>query len=249
MTIKIFPYKSGSKSAKALSEALGAKRLKHEGSVWKEKPGDMVINWGSSRQLPYRCVLNKPEAVYKAVDKLLALKAMAMHGVVVPPFTTEPQVALQWLLDGSTLVARTKLRGHSGDGIVILQQGEPFIEAPLYVKYVAKKDEYRVHMDRSGYVIDQQRKARNLDVADEDVNWKVRNHANGFIFMREGVDVPPIALGECELAIRALGLDFGAVDIIYNELHNEWYVLEVNTACGLEGTTLDNYVKHFRAEL
>jgi D-alanine-D-alanine ligase-like ATP-grasp enzyme len=41
-------------------------------------------------------------------------------------------------------------------------------------------------------------------------------------------------------------LDFGAVDVIWNEKEDKYYVLEVNTACGLEGTTLDKYVEQFR---
>ena len=44
-------------------------------------------------------------------------------------------------------------------------------------------------------------------------------------------------------AIKALGLDFGAVDIIYNEAEDQHYVLEVNTAPGLEGTTLQKYTE------
>ena len=44
------------------------------------------------------------------------------------------------------------------------------------------------------------------------------------------------------LAIKVLGLDFGAVDIIYNKQEDKWYVLEVNTAPGIYGTTLDKYV-------
>jgi D-alanine-D-alanine ligase-like ATP-grasp enzyme len=48
------------------------------------------------------------------------------------------------------------------------------------------------------------------------------------------------------MAIKSLGLDFGAIDMIYNERRNQYYVLEVNTACGLTGTTLDKYVEVFK---
>ena len=47
--MKIIPYKAGSESAKALAEELGIARLKLEGSRWKGKAGDVVINWGTSR--------------------------------------------------------------------------------------------------------------------------------------------------------------------------------------------------------
>jgi D-alanine-D-alanine ligase-like ATP-grasp enzyme len=47
------------------------------------------------------------------------------------------------------------------------------------------------------------------------------------------------------MAVNHLGLDFGAVDMIYNAKRNTYYVLEVNTACGLAGETLNKYVEVF----
>lgn len=114
------------------------------------------------------------------------------------------------------------------------------VNAPLYVKYIKKQQEYRVHVF-NGSVIDVQRKMRRTDTPDEDVNWQVRNHSNGFIFGREGVELSPTALTMCVASVQALGLDFGAVDMIHNERSDTYYVLEVNTACGLTGTTLEKY--------
>jgi len=52
-------------------------------------------------------------------------------------------------------------------------------------------------------------------------------------------------LDEGLASVMALGLDFGAVDIVYNENDNKAYVLEINTAPGLSGTTLEKYVEVF----
>ena len=41
-------------------------------------------------------------------------------------------------------------------------------------------------------------------------------------------------------AVNSLGLDFGAVDICEDEEGNP-YVFEVNTAPGIEGTTVEKY--------
>jgi glutathione synthase/RimK-type ligase-like ATP-grasp enzyme len=52
-----------------------------------------------------------------------------------------------------------------------------------------------------------------------------------------------------EAAIRTveiLGLDFGAVDIIWNKKQDRYYVLEVNTAPGLEGETVVRYANAFK---
>jgi hypothetical protein len=96
-------------------------------------------------------------------------------------------------------------------------------------------------------VFDVQRKARTRDVPDDEVNWKIRNTAGGFIFAREGVtpsNVHPDVLYQAQRAIAVIpGLDFGAVDVIWNRSRGGAYVLEINTAPGLEGTTLTRYTE------
>ena len=42
--IRILPYRQGSKSAKALAEALGGKVLKLENSSFIPREGDLIIN-------------------------------------------------------------------------------------------------------------------------------------------------------------------------------------------------------------
>lgn len=245
--MKLYPYKPGSASAKALAEALGIKRIKHEG---KALGVDCILNWGASsfkrKGLMGYFVFNPPEAVKKASNKLKTFRALEGH-VSIPEWTTQREQALQWFAHGFTVVARTVLNGHSGEGIFIKAPQDQGIlpEAPLYTKYVPKTQEYRIHVfrDNAFFV---QRKARNKDVPDYQVNWKVRNHGNGFIFAHKDVEVRDDAKGHAIMAVRQLGLDFGAVDIIYNRQEDQFFVLEVNTACGLEGTTLEKYVEVFK---
>ena len=164
-----------------------------------------------------------------------------------PEWTANRMCASSWLGQGFLVVARTILNGNSGAGIVLVNPGEELVRAPLYVKYVPKKQEYRVHVFQ-GNVVDVQRKARRKDVPDDAIDWKIRNHANGFIFAR-GEDlgeVPQDVLDQSVLAMNLCGLDFGAVDVIYNDKEAKAYVLEVNTAPGLSGSTLDGYVERFR---
>lgn len=238
----IYPYRKGSKSVKALREN-GFKSIKLENSRFKGRPNKTVINYGSS-SLPeevLKCrVINSPEAVSKAANKLIAFKAMAEHGVATPRFTESPEEASGWQVD---VVLRHKLNGHSGEGIEIVDgDHREMPEAPLYVEYIKKKQEYRIHVFM-GEVIDVQRKARKMDVPDEEVNWQVRNLEGGFIYAREGVELGEEPRLQALAAVEALGLDFGAVDVIWNERGDEYYVLEVNTAPGLTGTTLEKYVE------
>lgn len=247
--MKIYPYKQGSKSAKALAEALGVKRLKREGDPIREK---IVINWGSSKfeRIIYSQVVNPPLCIAKAANKLEAFKAFKNAEAPIPhPLWTDSRVeASRWLAEGVTalVVCRTELNGHSGEGIVLVDKQEALVDAPLYTAYIPKKEEYRLHV-HNGQVFFVQRKARNKDIADENVNWKIRNHGNGFIFAHKDVDVPEAAKQAAIMSVQVLGLDFGAVDIIYG-VDRKWYVLEVNCAPGIEpaSTTLEKYVEQFK---
>lgn len=120
-----------------------------------------------------------------------------------------------------------------------MEEEDDLVQAPLYTKYVKKTSEYRVHVFGED-VVQVDRKARSRSVPDEQVNWRVRNHSNGFIYERN-VDCPDDVKTQAILAVQMCGLDFGAVDVIYNNHHGLAYVLEVNTAPGLEGVTLENY--------
>jgi glutathione synthase/RimK-type ligase-like ATP-grasp enzyme len=96
-----------------------------------------------------------------------------------------------------------------------------------------------------GEVIFTQRKARKTSV--EEPNWAVRNLAGGFVYVAaEAGEGPPDELAI--KAVAALGLDFGAVDVILGR-DGQFYVLEVNTACGLEERTADKYVEAFKEML
>lgn len=242
----VYPYKAGSKSAKTLAGALGSKRIKKKNSKFRPK-GKVVINWGSS-SLPQNIIdnaiiLNHPEAVRKASNKLAAFDIMLDSMDTLPEFTKLRDVALKWIEDGHKVFCRTKLTGNSGDGIVIAETLEGLVDAPLYTKWARIDKEYRIHVFR-GEVIDKQRKARKKEVPDEDVNWKIRNLAGGFIFARGDCNPENGVEQAAVKAVKALGLDFGAVDVIYTKM-GEVKVLEINTACGLEGSTIDNYVKAF----
>ncbi len=256
MTTRVLPYQSASNSARALSEAIGCRRMKLRGSSLPDTSALTIINWGnrSTDLSGYRqaTVLNRD--LTKAANKREFFRTVEAYNhliaesdalqVSLPPSTTEQSVAQGWLNDGKSVVCRHELCGHSGEGIELVEpvDGSPaqVPSAPLYTMYTKKRDEYRVHVVM-GVVTDVQRKARNSDVAEADVNWKIRNHGNGFVFVRGGVTPPQCVLDNALATMTALELDFGAVDIIHQPRSDRAYVLEVNTACGLEGTTLDRY--------
>ena len=241
--VRIYPYNPYSRSAYRLAAGLDAMVLKTEGSKFVQRESDVIINWGSSK-CPYANPLNSVEAVVKASNKLLSFKAFKAAGVPSPDFWTNADEIPD---EAFPVVCRTILCGHSGAGIHIANTREELVLAPLYVGYVKKQDEFRVHVMGTSIIL-VQRKARRLETPNEEVNWQVRNHDNGFVFVRNEVDPGQLVLDAATAAIAALGLDFGAVDIIWNEKQQKALVLEVNTACGMEGSTVTDYAEGFKKE-
>ncbi len=244
MSIKMWAYKNGSQGAKDLAAALGIRLLKKQGSKWAPKANDAIINWGCIEPFPKQggVYVNMPHQVHMATNKLKTQRAFEGKDFCIP-FTTSRVEAENWIKQGSTVVCRQKLAGHSGEGIVIAESLEELVQAPMYTLYVKKTQEYRIHVF-NGEIIDVQRKARKGDVPDEEVNWKVRNLDGGFIFARNGVVAPAEVLRASVDAIDALGLNNGAVDVGYHKKEGT-FVYEVNTACGLAGSTLHTYAKAY----
>lgn len=240
-----YSWNEFSNTGRDLARALNAKRIKHEGSRFRGRPDKTVINYGSSSltEEVLRCrIINKPEDIAVCSHKLRFFERMsaAENGPRIPDWTTDRTQVGDWLRNGNTVVARTVLQGHSGEGIVIIEVNDLPVQAPLYTLYKKKKDEYRVHIV-GGEVIDFARKARRADFPNEDVDWMVRNHANGFIYARSNQTLPDDVRVQALRAMSVSGLDYGAVDVIFNQHEDQAYVLEINTAPGMEGQTLTSY--------
>lgn len=263
--IFFYPYIAGSGGLYRLTrEILKSPDVKAlvinlKGSKFRYSKNKMIVNWGSSADRirdmgvdeygrPPNNILNPANAVSVCANKLTFfnhISGRCSH----PEFTTSRRVAEEWLAEGSEVLARTTLSGHSGDGIHFMSEGS--IAAKLYVKYIKKLEEFRVHVFK-GQVIDvQQKKLRTTDdegnaVDPKDIDFRVRSYRNGFVFARNDVYVPDCVTKEALSAFAVIpGLDFGAFDVIYNKSQGRAYVLECNTAPGVEGQTATNYANAF----
>ena len=246
MKLRIEPYKRWSGGAKALGNRCGILRATPR-QVRKHGDFDFIINWGRSEGAFNGQYINKPAAVAVASDKLRTAETLGNYGVSQPEYTTDRDVAETWCAEGETVVCRTLLRASAGRGIVLasIDSGQGIVRASLYTKYFKKADEYRVHV-LGARPIDVQQKLKRQEVPNDEVDYKIRNSDNGWVYCRGGVDAPQIVVDNACRAVDCLGLDFGAVDIGYNRHHESCAVFEVNTAPGLEGTTLDKYFEAFR---
>lgn len=248
----IYVWNEHSEGANNLKQEMGIRKIRHENSRFVGNPRKIVLNWGAS-ELPAqvaRCqIINRPEHVSVSSNKLSFLRKLGATSELIPPWTEDFDVACSWIREGNLVFARTILNGSSGNGIVIMDRNDPnsFIRARLYVKYIKKAEEYRVHVVRDN-VIDIQRKVLSRERAEQEtpVNWKIRNLDNGFIYQRNDISPNEEVLRVAREALRISELDFGGVDVIWNSNQRRAYVLEINSAPGLQGTTVVNYANALR---
>lgn len=257
--LAIYPYNEYSKGGRALARSMGAVflRMSRRLPINTSDPIDL-INWGCgpstfrqfAKHYAVGKVINNPEAVSMASNKARAFLLMKAAGVSVPEFTEDFDEAIEW--SQNCLVLGRSFRGTCGKDICFSDDDlEEFANSNFWVKYKKKKDEFRIHV-AFGKVIDSQRKAlRTTDhegnpIDTSRVDFRIRNLRNGFVFKRNDISVPQKVQDEALKAVAALGLDFGAVDVVWNETEQRPYVLEINTAPGLEGSTIESYTAAFR---
>lgn len=252
--IRIYRGNRPSKAARKLGKALGRRVLARKNSPYRPRDGDAIVNWGATSSPAWATTtrrrfrwLNEPARVRDAVYKVRAFELLTASGVNTVEYTTERTVAQSWLDGGERVVCRRLTRASGGRGITVVSGGRvPW--APLYSKYFKGRDEYRIHV-AGGRVFDQQMKRLRRNTNARNRETTVRNLASGWVFCREGVHAPEIATRAAIDSVRALGLDFGAVDIKCNRQGTRCAVLEVNTAPGLQGTTLRRYSQAIRGLL
>lgn len=212
--------KSGSlkRIAEGLSTRLGYK-------VWRgdtKKPNRIHLLYGDQK------------------DKIYQYEWFQQHSVPALEFTTSKEAAKTWAQEGETVVCRTLTRASEGKGIVMATEAGAVPSAPVYTKYKKKKHEFRVHVfkDKVVHVLAKRRKSDWEGQSDA----KIRNLANGYVFCSDNV-VEPNGLRELALSASAVtASDFRGVDIGYNEKKNELFVIEVNSAPGIEGTNVQRYI-------
>lgn len=191
--------------------------------------------WRSSKPKP-----NRKHLLYGDQKcKIEQYKWFKQEGIPSLEFTLSQAEAQEWA-EVVPVVCRKLTRASEGKGIVVAETPEEIVPAPVYTKYRKKKKEYRVHVFQGTVVhVLEKRKRKGVDV----VETKVRNTANGYVFCSNDV-VEPDGLRDLALAAsKVTKSDFKGVDIGYNEKKNELFVIEVNSAPGIEGSNVDRYVQ------
>lgn len=240
----IYPYRNGSRSVRLLRDSLNdftrTRIIRITNSRYLDRRGKIVLNYGNSSMPDWASgetrFINHPEAVARAANKHLTFLELNRADVSIPRFTTNINHARYWADDGYNVYCRTKLTGHSGDGVVVATNRDEVVAAKLYTRGILLKGEYRVHVFGDEVIL-YQKKSRKVDedgniLVPEGEQALVRNLASGWVYRTGNLKrlerVEELALQ----AIKAMELDFGAVDIAM-DTEGRVYVLEVNTAPGL----------------
>lgn len=256
MKTYIYPWNIHSVGSRVLAQAMGVGRIRLEGSKFVGSENKIVINWGSSKisDEALKCVvINHPDNVTLASHKTKFFSAIAVASdpARIPEFTTDLEEALSWVEEGKTVMGRAVLQGSGGAGIVFFDDDiEAFRKCRLWTVYKKKREEYRVHLMKDEVILVQRKALRTTDdagipVDPASVNWRIRNYSNGFVFTRDIDHVPDDVIAQARKAQANIGLDFGAYDVIWNDKEQRAYVLEANTAPGLDGTTITDYANGF----
>lgn len=265
MKVAIYPYSPKTKGGKALMSALGHKFTSSsillgltETDPTRVK-GATLLNWGSGTihpQLKHMVgrIINKPDAVSICGNKVKFFQHQtdAASPARIPVFTTDINQAMEWVQEGLVVMGRSA-RGSCGTDIVFYEEDpEDFASSEFWVQYKKKKEEYRIHIVGGDVIATQKKSLRTDDgegqkIDNSTVDFRIRNHRNGFIFKRNDIQVPGDVVDQALLAFKNVGLDFGAVDVIWNQYEGKAYVLEINTAPGLEGTTVTDYATALKA--
>lgn len=219
MNLVLVPHSMEYAGARRIAEAL-TEKVGHR--VWRVKPD----------RIGQRIAFVFP----RGTSKLTQYQKFKENGIDCPDFTEDKAEARQWVAAGDVVVCRGYLRGYDGHGITVAASEAELVDAPLYTRYVKKKQEFRVNV-LNGEVISVHERRRRRDATATDT--RIRNSANGYVFCRDGFEEPE---GIRDLAIKAaaaIGYGLGGVDIGYNHHYNRLFVLEVNAAPDVGKTDAD----------
>jgi len=247
---------SGRKIAETLREYLPLHTIGVGRTI--DPVAEIIINWGGGYILPNDSVVfNDPWSVRTSSDKIAAFTKLEDNDIQIPywSFTENWRHGFPQTWEGTGVdikfpVLARKKHGKRGKGI---RYCESYLAAMQYLdthdfisEFIEKKYEFRVHVAFNEVVKTSQKvfdptKGKRY----QNIIW---NHQKGFVFKNPKDDVKPELLERVNnfgiASINAMGLHFGAVDIITDNDEVIW-VLETNTAPGLINSTAIAYAKKF----
>lgn len=243
MSIYLAYTGSSRPTGRALAQEL---RLPHYGiRSPRNGPPEILIRWGSRVPMGdvVLKVLNNAVSIGMASDKVRTLEILDDNGIPHVPFFTDWEEAQAY---GGVVLGRRR-RGMQGRDIVVYkpdeisewsgfhQQGHEW-----YSIYQEPTREMRLHVVGDEVVRIQ---GKYLDFPEHARNPYVRNYANGYRFRSPSLELRESRKQWAVEAVKVLGLDFGAVDMLLFGDEEECSILEINTAPACSPLTISAYAE------
>lgn len=267
----VFLYKGGFETGEELAVALKDK-IKHFRPTRNlarvirrrgVKPTDFLLRWGTTKNAELDSVfsragakiLNSASAIEANTNKLNSLVVFKSAGVPVPVFYKNKKDIRNFPVLGRKF-------NHKGGKDIIMISGSidplknDYSKIPdrhFYTEFIPSEAEYRVHVFAGKVIRITKKVFRGHDRFDKDISEKcvIRNDTYGWghhaltddelkLFSKDALDV-------CVRAVKAIGLDFGAVDLLIGK--GRPYVLEVNSCPRLNSIGMELYANSIKAIL
>lgn len=233
-----------------------------------EKP-DVIVNLGVTEDIPYDGkILNTQDMVRAASNKRKARQIFVECKVPTPELYLKPGAVSK---EDLPVIGRTSYH-RKGEGFWFCKtlaavRKDADEGATHFLEFIPNTREYRVHtFIKRRYWDSKERKPANyVSIKISEKVWQgkrtpsqnkpQKNHAFGWTFLgpqgrrEEELDVVRHAAKQ---AIAALGMDFGAVDVMYRVRAKQPYVLEVNSTPSLSdenATTCEVYANRIMKTL
>lgn len=207
----------------------------------REQISDMpIIRYGSSRYFGFNNPqINNIESIMSASNKYLSLGILNQTGITVPKiYVTSCMDSMKY-----PVLARKNYHKQGRDIILCNNEEEAFSalqsNRDYFVEFVEARAEYRLHCVNNE-IVKIFRKVKEDAIPDD----FIRCVRNGWGFYRVDTEqdwLQPMKTKAIE-SLKALGLYFGAVDMIHS-IDRRFVVLEVNSAPALNTDTLNIYAE------
>jgi hypothetical protein len=205
----------------------------------------IVVRWGNriSVDLTSSIVYNKAKAIEKATNKKLSREIFIQNNLNCPKLINKQNITNE----DFPIIARPLVHS-KGKNFIVLKMYEMFKKHFddnnanwYYSAFVDKKQEFRLHVAH-GRILNYLEKPKP---ADGNIAWNRAINEDPFVNVKwsdYNKDICNLAIK----AIQALGLDFGAVDIMLDK-NDKACLLEVNTAGTLISSeySMERYAKYF----
>lgn len=196
---------------------------------------DILIRWGSTKKADARVTWNPTKAIWKSTNKKFCRELLAQEGIPVPRMGE----------DKFPCIARPTKHAR-GQKFIVCRSREDVLRArrkgcSYFSEFYPKRHEYRVHIGSGKILFISEKIGGNHPFV-----W---NHGKGYIFkpLRRH-EFRPEVYRPAKAALKALGLDFGAVDVMTDAIGDfpVAVVSEVNTAPAGSPYMIRKYVEYFK---